>query len=135
MFLRQVAERHNNNSRQDLRHRGINMELLYEELDEDIVQQQADNHQQKIPEQLYPPMQRRLREHHIPHQEKPHWKTYTEGNENRSNMGLDDKKTKVDIMFVQDKIIPYRIHHNICNSIRSPACRITKRLQGHYPAE
>jgi hypothetical protein len=50
-------------------------------------------------------------------------------------MGLDDKESKVDVVFVQDKIIPYGIHDDVQDSISTPAGRIAKSLQGHYLAE
>ena len=111
------------------------MELLYKELDEDIIQPEADNHQQKIAEELYPSVQRGFREHDVAGQEKPCWKAHAKGNENRCNMGLDDKESKVNVVFVQDKVIPYGIHDDVQDSISTPACRIAKSLQGHYFAE
>jgi hypothetical protein len=111
------------------------MELLNKELDEDIVQKEADNHQQKIAEELYPSVQRGFGEHDIAGQEKTCRKAHAKGNENRCNMGLDDKEAKVNVMFVQDKIISYGIHDDIQHSICSPAGRVAKSLQRHYLAK
>jgi len=111
------------------------MELLYKELDEDIIEPETDDHQQKITEELYPSMQRGFREHDVAGQEKPRWKAYTKGYEDRRNMGLDDKESKVNVVLVQDQIIPYRIHDNVQDSIRTPAGRIAKSLQWHNLAE
>jgi len=135
LFLCHIAESHDDNGRKDLCRSGIDMELLYKELDEDIVESKADNHQQKIPEELYPSVEGGFREYDVPGQEKPRRKAHAKGNENRCNMGLDDKESKVNVVFVQDKIISYGIHNDIQNSIGTPAGRIAKRLQGHYLAE
>jgi hypothetical protein len=50
-------------------------------------------------------------------------------------MGLDHQKTQIDIVLVQDKVVPDCIHHNIDQGIATPAGRISKRLQGHDPAK
>jgi hypothetical protein len=134
-FLGHIAESHDNNSCQDLCRCGIDMELLHKELDEDIIQPEADNHQQKIAEELYPSVQGGFREYDVAGQKKPRWKAHAKRNENRCNMGLDDKEPKVHVVFVQDKIIPYGIHDDVEDSISTPAGRIAKSLQGHYLAE
>ena len=135
IFLCHIAESHHNNGCQDLCCSGIDMELLYKELDEDIVEPEADDHQQKIAEELYPSMQRGFREHNVAGQEEPRWKAYAKGYEDRRNMGFDDKEPKVNVVFVQDKIIPYGIHDDVQDSIGTPACRIAKSLQWHHLAE
>ena len=135
LLLCHITESDDDKGRKDLCRCGIDMELLYKELDEDIVQEKADNHQQKIPEELYAPMQRGFREYDIAGQEKPRRKAHTKGNENGCNMGLDDKESKVNVVFVQDKIISYGIHDDVQDSIGTPAGRITISLQGHYLAE
>ena len=135
LFLCHITESHDDNGRKDLCRCGIDMELLYKELDEDIVQEKADNHQQKIPEELYPSVQGGFREHDIAGQEKTRGKAHAKGNENRCNMGLDDKEAKVNVVFVQDKIIAYGIHDDIQYSIGTSTGRIAKSLQGHYLAE
>jgi hypothetical protein len=135
ILLRKITERHDNDRGQDLGESGINMELLYKELDEDIIQQQTNDHQHKISEQLYPSMQGAFRKHNITHQKEPHRETKTPGDNNGSDMGLDHQKTKIDIVLVQDKIVPDRIHHNIDQGIASPTGRISKGLQRHDPAK
>lgn len=57
ILLCQVAERDHDDRREYLCDRWIDMELLYKKLDEDIIQQQADHYQDKIPEQLHPSVQ------------------------------------------------------------------------------
>jgi len=54
IFLCQVAERDNDDRCEDLGNGWINVKLFYKELDEDIIQQEADHHQEEIPEQLHP---------------------------------------------------------------------------------
>jgi hypothetical protein len=135
ILLCQITERHDNDRGQYLCESGINMELLDKELDEDIVQQQTDDHQHKITEQLHPSMQSAFRKHDIAHQKEPHWETKTPGDNDGSDMRLDHQKTKIDIMFVQDKIVPDCIHHDIDQGITPPTGCITKRLQGHDPAK
>jgi hypothetical protein len=135
LFLCHIAESHDDNGREDLCCRGVYVKLLYKELDEDIVQSQTDDHQQKVPEELYPSVQGGFSEYNIAGQEKPRRKAYAKGNENRRDMGLDDKESKVNVVFVQDKIISYGIHDDIQCRIGPTAGRIAKSLQGHYLAE
>jgi hypothetical protein len=80
-------------------------------------------------------MQRAFRKHDIAHQKETHRKTKTPGNDDGSNMRLDHQKAEVDVMFVQDKIVPDSIHHDVDEGIASPAGRIAKGLQGHDPAK
>ena len=80
-------------------------------------------------------MQRAFRKHDIAHQKETHRKTKTPGNNDGSDMRLDHQKAQIDVMFVQDKVVPYRIHHNIYHGIASAAGRIAKGLQGHDPAK
>src|SRR6202012_2199304 len=57
ILLRQITERNDDDGREDFGDGGIKMELLHEKLDEDIIQQKTDHHQDKIPEKLHPAMQ------------------------------------------------------------------------------
>jgi len=50
ILLREIAKGDHDQRRKDLGDRRIDMELFYEELDKDIIQQQADHHQHKVPE-------------------------------------------------------------------------------------
>src|SRR5688572_13437124 len=54
IFLRNETERDHNHRGKHFRNRGEDMELLNEQFYENIVQRNADQHQQKITEQLYP---------------------------------------------------------------------------------
>ena len=54
VLLCDIAKRHHNDSRQYLGYRGVDAEMLHEYFDKGVVQQYADQHQQEVPEQLYP---------------------------------------------------------------------------------
>jgi hypothetical protein len=111
------------------------MELLDEQFDKDIVKQDTYHYQDKIPEQLHPPMQGRLRKHDIPHQEEPRRKAHTKRDDKSGNMWFEDKETQVQVLFVQDKIITDKEGKNVQKSIRSATGSIPKSLDRHNPAE
>lgn len=50
-------------------------------------------------------------------------------------MRLEDDKTQVQVLFVQDKIKADEKNENIQQGVRSAAGGIAKSLQGHDPAE
>src|SRR5258708_36354510 len=95
------------------------MPLLHEELDKDIVQEQADDHQHEIPEQLYPAMQGGLGEDNSAHQEKPRRETNAKGNEYGSRIRFQSHKPKVPILFMQDEIITDKENKNIQQCVPS----------------
>lgn len=80
-------------------------------------------------------MERALGEYDISHQEKPHGKTKTPGDENGCDVRLDREEAQIDIVLVQDEIIADGIHDDIYQRIASATCCITKGLQRHDPAE
>jgi hypothetical protein len=133
VLLGHITEENDDDRGQYLRQRGINMKLLYKELDKDIVQEQTDHDQQKIAEQLYPPMQGRLREHDIPHQEEPDRETDTPGHDNGGDMRFEHKNPKAQILLMEDEIITDGITDDIDQRIRPPAGRISESLQRHDP--
>jgi hypothetical protein len=98
ILLRQVAERNHDDRREDLGNRGIKMELLHEKFDEDIIQQQADHHQDEIPEKLYPAMQGRSCKHDIPIEEKTRRKTDGERNKEGEDIWGDHKWSQYHVM-------------------------------------
>jgi hypothetical protein len=54
VFLREIAERNDDDGGKDLGHRGIKMKVLHEKLDENIVEVDTNQHQQQVSKQLYP---------------------------------------------------------------------------------
>ena len=135
IFLRQIAEGYDDNGGERFGDRGIDMELLYEELDEDIVEQQADDHQDEVSEQLYPAVQGRFGEDDVPCQEKAEGKADAERDQDRCDMGLDHQESQIHVVLVKNNVIGDGIHDNVDNSVGPPACGIAESLQWHYPAE
>ena len=76
------------------------MKLLYKHFYENIVEQYADQNQNKITEQLYPSMKGGPGEDDIPHKEKPGGKTDTKRNDKRCDMGLKSKYPHNQHMFL-----------------------------------
>jgi hypothetical protein len=135
VFLCHIAETYYDHGRQHLGDGGIDMELFYEQLDEDDVEADADEHQHEIPEQLYPAMQRAARKSDIAVQEETCGKAYTKSDEHRSDIGRDGRETQMDIVLMQNVVEAEPIHHDIHNSTRPPASGIPKGLQRHDPAK
>jgi hypothetical protein len=135
ILLRQVTEGDNDDGSQYLGHRGINMQLFYEEFDKNIVEEQTDHHQQKITEQLHPAMQGRSGKDDVSHQEKPRGKADAKGDEHRGGVGFQSNKTQVQVLLLKDKIIADKENKDIQQRIRASASRITKGLQRHDLAE
>ena len=67
---------------------------------ENIVEQDADQNQDKIAKQLNPSMQGGPCEYDIPHQKKPGGKTDTKRNDKRCDMGLKSKYPHNQHMFL-----------------------------------
>lgn len=135
IFLRQIAERNDDDRREDLGDRRIDMKLLDEELDKDVVQQQADQYQHKIPEQLHPAMECRSRKYDIPVQKKTQRETDAERDHDGGNIGRDDYRPQAYIMMTQNIIVCYGISDNIDQCSRTATSRIPEGLQRHQPAE
>jgi hypothetical protein len=76
-----------------------------------------------------------LGEHNIPHQEEAGWKTDAPGHDNRGDMGLKDKNTQVQVLFMKDKILADKIADDVHQRIGPPAGRIPEGLQRHDPAK
>ena len=104
------------------------MPLLYKKLDEDIIQQKADQDQDEVTEQLHSSVEGRLCEYYITHEKEAHGKTDAPGNDNGCNMGFKDKKTQAEVLFMEDKIKADPVHNDISNGIGASAGRITKSL-------
>ena len=139
VFLRHIAEADHDDSGQYLGDRGIDMELFYEQLDEDDVQSDTNDHQHEIPEQLYPAMQGAARKSDMPVQKETGGKADAKGNEDRSNGSRDSLRKPMeidmDIVLMEDIIETEPIHHDVQQRARTPARRIPKGLQGHDPAK
>jgi len=135
IFLRHIAEGDYDDGRQDLGDSGIDMELFYEQLDEDDVQSDTDHHQHKVAEQLDPAVQRAARKGNVPVQEKAGGKADAKGHEYGSNVSRNSNKTQMDIVLVQDKIEADPVHQDVDHGACATACRIPKGLQRHDPAE
>ena len=56
IFLGQITKRNHDGRRNYFCNGRIQMEVFHEEPDKNIIQENADQHKQKIPEQLYPPL-------------------------------------------------------------------------------
>jgi hypothetical protein len=135
ILLSEVAERNDDNRSKDLRDGSIEMELLDEELDKNIVQSQADHHEQKVPEQLHAAQQDRVGKNDILIQEVPGGKTYAERHQKGKDIGGDRDDAKVDKSFVENEVIANKIKEDIQQGIRASADRVAEGLNGHQLAE
>src|ERR1700744_1578493 len=139
ILLRDIAETNHDNGREHLRDRGIDMELFYEQLDEDDIQPDTDHHQKKIPEQLYPTMQRAARKGDMPVQKEPGGEAHAKGDKDRSDPRRNGLRKPVEIdMYVglmQDIVEAEPIHHDIDHSAGPAAGSIPESLYGHDPAK
>jgi hypothetical protein len=135
ILLGQVTEGDHDHCREYLRDGGIDVELLYEQLDEDIVEPQADHHQDEVSEQLHPAMEDGLGEYDILVEKIARGEADGEGHNKGKNIGGNGNKTHIDIPFMQDKIITDSIHDDIQYGVGTPADGITKGLKRHELAE
>lgn len=135
MLLGKVAERNNDDGGEYLCNRWKKVELFHKQFDKNVIQQNANHHQYKIPEQLYPAVQSGLSENNIPHQEKTNGKTNTERNNERGDIRLKCYEAEIEHLFLQNKIIANKKNENIQKRVRSAASSITERLHGHQFSE
>jgi hypothetical protein len=76
------------------------MELLHEETDEKIIQDNADQHEQEIPEELYASMKYGTGKYNMAHQYETGWKTDEKGNDESSYMRFERYETQVKNFFM-----------------------------------
>lgn len=128
VFLRHIAETNHDNGREHLGDGGVDMELFYEQLNEDDVETDADKHEHEIPEQLYPAMQRTTRKSNIAVQEETGGEAHTKGDEDGSDVGRDSREAQGYVILVKDEIKAKPIHPDIDERTRPPASGIPKGL-------
>jgi hypothetical protein len=135
ILLCQIAERNHDDRREDLCNGGIKMELLHEKLDEDIIQQQADHHQDKVSEKLHPAMQGRSCKDDIPVEEKTRRKADGKRNKEGKDIWGDHQRAQYHIVLTQNKVIADGINENIQECSSSSASCVPEGLQGHQLTE
>jgi hypothetical protein len=104
------------------------MKLFDEEFDENVVQEHADNHEQKIAEQLNAPLEYRPRENDESIQQVSGGKADQEGNNESGYMGADWTSQGVHYLFFQHKIVSQEVKKNIEHGVASPTDSIPERL-------
>ena len=109
--------------------------MFYEDAQKNIIEDDADQHQDKIPEQLDTPVQDRIIEYDIPVQQVTGRKAHQEGNNKSRDNGPEGDKAQVQHLFVQDKIIGHGIHHYIQEGIGRAAGRIPEGSHRHQFSE
>ena len=131
MLLSKVTECDYNNSGQYFRNRREYIEMLDKYLQEYIVQQYANEHKQKIPEQLYPASQGRSGKNNKTVEKKSSRKTDRKCYQEGSNMRTDCTNRCIKNLLIQDEIIADEIDKNIQHSIACSASRIPESLHRH----
>ena len=99
ILLGNEAEGNNDNGGEHFSYRGENMELLYEQLDEYIVQYDANDHQQEIAHQLHPSLERGARKHDIAVQVKAGGETDGKSDQEGRNIGADSAQRRINDLF------------------------------------
>ena len=74
--------------------------MLHEKPDKNIVEDNTNQHQQKITEELHASMQNGAWKNHVAHEHKSGGKADQEGNKKGGNMGLKRYKAKMQNLFV-----------------------------------
>lgn len=131
LLLCQVTEADHDHCGQDLGYSGINIELLNKELDEDIIEANANQHQQKITEQLHSPLQCGAGKYDEPVQQVSCWKTDGERDQECHDMRADGPGECMYDLFIQDEIVTDIIYKYVKYGIATPTGRVPEGLQRH----
>lgn len=105
VLLGEVAERHDYNSGKHLRNGRIQMKMFYEKLDENVIQEHTEHHQDKIPEKLYPASQYRTRKNNVPVQKVTGRKRNGKRDQEGGYMWADWTGRGKYNLFLKDKIV------------------------------
>ena len=130
-----IAEADNDYSSKNLRNSWEYVELFHKELDKNIVKQHAYRHQQKTPEQLYPPMKRGIVKNNIAHQKKAGRKAHDKSDDERHYVRTNGHGPDVHNLFVEDIVITDKKCDNIKQGISPAADNIPECLGRNIPPE
>jgi hypothetical protein len=132
MFLRQETEGNDDHGRDDLGNGREYMQVLHHKIDQGIVQEKIDGHDQHIPEQLHPPAQVRRPEDNVFGQYETERKSNAKRHTQGCVIGLQGNKSQVQDVLLHYKIVADIEKKNVKEHVAAAANGITKRLQGDY---
>lgn len=107
------------------------MELLYEKLDEDIVQRNANDHQQEIPQQLHPSPERGAWKHDITVQVEAGGETDGKSDQEGRDIRTDGAQRRISDLFGQNEIIADKVDEDVQYGVGAATYCIPKSLQRH----
>jgi hypothetical protein len=135
MPLREIVEENDDARGGDLGNGFVPVEALHEELEENIVDDQAADDDQHIPRELYLAPQVRTMKGDVHAQVKTDREGNEEGHEKRGIVRLQRNEADMDDGLFKYKIIGDRIDKEAQNGIGAAAGRVMIGLQGHEPPE
>lgn len=135
VFLCEIAERHYDDCCQDFRYGWIDTEVLYKELDEDIVQVHAYHHQEEIAEKLNAATENGAGKHDVPVEQVSCRKADCERHQEGCYVWADGTDWSKNDLFFQDEVIGDEVQKNIEQGVASPACCIAEGLDRHQLPE
>lgn len=130
-LLGEVAEADYQEGGEYLAYCWIEMEVIYEQFEEEIVQQYTDTYQDKVPDQLYASSQVGVGEDDELAEQEPGGECDGHGHEQGGDMRAEGDEPQRYHLLLQDEVIADKIQDNVQQGIAAPACQVAKGLQGH----
>lgn len=133
LLLCNIAETYHQYGCEYLGNGRVEVADLHEEFHEHIVKEQANPHQYKIPDQLYPSPQVGFGENDVFVQQKARREADEESHEHRGNMRTDRQERQVHHLLVQDEVIADREQDNVQQRVPPAAREVAEGLERHQP--
>jgi hypothetical protein len=105
------------------------MKVFHKKPDKNIIQNNANQNQEEIPEKLYPPVKNGSGKYHVTHKHETGGETDKEGYDESCDMGFERDETQMQNFFMQNIIIGQEKHQNIENRVGASANSISEGLK------
>ena len=131
VLLRKIAEGNDDHGGEHFGYGGVNMEVLNKQLDEDVIQVYAHQHEHKVPEQLHPALQYRAGENDVAVQHVACRKADGERDQEGGDMRADRAGGRVNDFFPENIVVCEKIEEDIQDGVAASASCIAKCLNRH----
>jgi hypothetical protein len=135
VLLGKIAERHHDDGCQHFGHSWKNMEVFNEELDKNIIQVHANQHQDEITQELDAASQDGPGENDKAVQQVTGGKAYCKRHEEGRNMRADGSQGCKNDLFSQNEIVRQEVKKNVEKGISTSACCVAECLNRHQLPE
>jgi hypothetical protein len=133
--LGKVAKANNDESCNDFSDGWIDVEIFYQYLQADIVDENTNYYQQEITEQLYPSVEVGIMENNVAHEEESGRETNGKRHDESHDIGADYQWSPNKVLFMQNEIVADEINKNVKQCIATTAGQITESLYGYKLAK